>query len=312
MDETAREIDHDRLFKELITTFFVQFVEAFLPEMALYLDTESIDFLDKEVFTDVTEGRKYESDIVVRARFRGEDVYFLILVENQSKADGRFPKRMFTYFARFHEKFDLPVYPVVVFSYDEPYREESDEYRIAFPDREVLRFRYRAIQLNRLDWRDYLKNPNPAATALMIKMRIASEDRLRVRVECLRLIVTLKLDPARTQLIAGFIGTYLRLNASEFQQFIHAIEGSDSPETVRQEMMTLTNEWIDFGMEKGLEQGERRMLLRLLRRKLGDDAAAALEPELQDLEITKCEALAEAIFDLDSLEAVRVWLEGNR
>ena len=49
-------IDHDRLFKELLTTFFVEFLELFFPEVAAYLEPDSLEFLDKEVFTDVTSG----------------------------------------------------------------------------------------------------------------------------------------------------------------------------------------------------------------------------------------------------------------
>ena len=74
-------IDHDRLFKELLTTFFVEFVEAFLPDVAAYLDTASIEFLDKEVFTDITQGQRYESDIVVKARFQGQEAFFLLLID---------------------------------------------------------------------------------------------------------------------------------------------------------------------------------------------------------------------------------------
>ena len=40
-------IDHDRLFKELLCTFFREFVEAFLPEVATYLEPDSLVFLDK-------------------------------------------------------------------------------------------------------------------------------------------------------------------------------------------------------------------------------------------------------------------------
>jgi hypothetical protein len=50
-------IDHDRLFKELLTTFFVEFLDLFLPEVCAYLEQDSTEFLDKEVFTDVTSGR---------------------------------------------------------------------------------------------------------------------------------------------------------------------------------------------------------------------------------------------------------------
>jgi hypothetical protein len=37
----------------------------------------------------------------------------------------------------------------------------------------VLEFRFRAIQLNQLNWRDYINSQNPVAAALMSKMKIA-------------------------------------------------------------------------------------------------------------------------------------------
>lgn len=55
-------IDHDHLFKELLTTFFLEFVDLFLPEVSSYLERQSLVFLDKEVFTDVTSGDRYEAD----------------------------------------------------------------------------------------------------------------------------------------------------------------------------------------------------------------------------------------------------------
>ena len=55
-------MDHDRLFKELLTTFFLDFLQLFCPELAEYLDPGSVEFLDKEVFTDVTHGERHEVD----------------------------------------------------------------------------------------------------------------------------------------------------------------------------------------------------------------------------------------------------------
>jgi flagellar biosynthesis protein FliP len=51
----------------------------------------------------------------------------------------------------------------------------------------------------------------------MAKIKIEPKDRPNVKVECLRLLVTLKLDPARIFLISSFVDiyTYLWLNASE-------------------------------------------------------------------------------------------------
>jgi hypothetical protein len=197
--------DHDRLFKELLTTFFLDFLELFLPEVVAFVDADSIEFLDKEVFTDVTSGEKYEADIVARVRYRGQETFFLIHVEKQSYDQAEFPRRMFHYFARFDAKYSLPVYPIALFSYDKPLRQEPNIYEVTFPNRTVLRYEFDAIQLNRLDWRDYINRTNPVAAALMAKMKIALNDRPKVKAQCLRLLATLRLNPARMQLIFGFV-----------------------------------------------------------------------------------------------------------
>jgi hypothetical protein len=41
------KINHDQLFKELLTTFFVEFLELLFPSVLEYLDTDSIQFVDK-------------------------------------------------------------------------------------------------------------------------------------------------------------------------------------------------------------------------------------------------------------------------
>ncbi len=40
---------------------------------------------------------------------------------------------MFFYFAKLHQEHLLPIYPVVVFSFDEPKREERKQYQVEFP-----------------------------------------------------------------------------------------------------------------------------------------------------------------------------------
>lgn len=200
-------IDHDRLFKELLTTFFVEFLELFLPEVREYLDADSLEFLPQEIFTDVTAGRKHIVDILVKGRFRDSNACFLIHVEDQAEPEPFFNKRMFRYYARILEKYDLPVYPIAMFTYDEPSHVEKNIYTVDFPDFTPLHFEFKAIQLNGLNWRDYINHANPVACALMSKMQIAVVDRAKVKVTCLRILATLQLNPAKTQLISGFVDT---------------------------------------------------------------------------------------------------------
>src|SRR4051794_7565177 len=271
-------MDHDRLFKELLRTFFVEFIELFLPEVAAYLDPASVEFLDKEVFTDVTAGERHEVDLLVKARFKGKPAFFLIHVEHQAAAaPGWHPvgKRLFRYFARLDEAHDLPVYPIVVFSFDAPLREEPTEYRVEFPDMTVLVFTFRVVQLNRLNWRDFVDRPNPVAAALMAKMRIAPEERPRVKLECLRLLATLKLDRARMQLISGFVDSYLRLNAQEQQTFTKGL--AEIAPAEQETVMEITTSWTEEGIQIGRRQGVQDMVLRQLRRRFTD-----LPPGLED------------------------------
>ncbi len=173
-------IDHDQLFKNLLTTFFVEFLDLFFPSVLEYLDTDSIQFVDKEVFTDVVRGEKNILDLVALAKFQEQDYSFLVHLENQASNAPEFSRRMFRYFCSLFLKYDRPIYPIVIFSYDSPKRLDRNDFAIDFPDRQVLNFNYQIVQLNRLDWHDFLKQKNPIAAALMAKMKIALGDRPKV------------------------------------------------------------------------------------------------------------------------------------
>ena len=313
-------IDHDRLFKELIATFFVEFIQLFFPEIINCLEPNQITFLDKEVFTDVTEGEKYESDLVAQVQFRGQSSFFLIHLEAQSSSQPEFNRRMFTYFARLHQKFALPVYPIVIFSYDRPQKEAIRQYKIEFPDLKVLEFNYQVVQLNRLNWRDFINQANPVAAALMAKMKIDARDRAKVKAQCLRLLVTLRLDAARMQLISGFVDTYLNLNSSEEIEFQQEISTFIQPE--QEGVMQITTSWmrrgLEQGLEKGLEQGleqglerglarERNLIIRLIKRKLGA-IDVALESRIMTLNIDDLERAGEALLDFSTGEDLTNWL----
>ena len=307
-------IDHDRLFKELLTTFFTEFCELFLPAVAADLDRDSLEFLDKEVFSDVTTGARYETDLLVKARWRGRESCFLIHVEHQASKQSDFNKRMFRYFARLHEKHDLPIYPVVLFSYDTPRKPEPSEFGMAFPDLAVLDFRYRVIQLNRLSWRDYVKHANPVAGALMAKMNIAPNERAKVKLECLRLLVTLKLDPARMQMISGFVDTYLELNRAEMQQFTSELAKEQPAQ--QEKVMQITGNWMREGWEKGLlegrqegrREGQAALVLQLVQHKWG----ALPQRTKRRIERLSPEALTElgiALLSFSSRADLESWLK---
>jgi Domain of unknown function (DUF4351)/Putative transposase, YhgA-like len=295
-------IDHDQLFKELLSTFFVEFIELFLPNVAEIMDRHSITFLPQEYFTDLITGDRKIIDLLAKVRLRDQEAFFVIHLENQSSSEADFAQRIFFYFAKLHQEYRLPIYPVVIFSFDQPKRPEVTQYQVSLADQEILRFNFTAIQLNQLSWRDFLSQPNPIAAALMAKMQIQPSDRPKVKAECLRLLATLKLDPARTRLISGFVDTYLTLDVTEEQTFQAELDrmGLNKEEKV----MEIVTSWMRTGMRNEAE----KLVLRQLNRRFGP-IEAELEQRIQALSIERVEDLSDALLDFSDRSQLVRWLE---
>jgi hypothetical protein len=168
-----------------------------------------------------------------------------------------------------------------------------------------MEFNFRTIQLNRLNWRDHLNQPNPVAAALMAKMKIDPSDRPKVKAECLRVLATLKLDPARVQLISGFVDTYLRLNLQEEEMF--QSEVGKLEETDRESVMQIVTSWMEQGIEQGIEREAKSLVLRQLIRKLGS-VSLDKQARLQTLSLVQIENLGETLLDFAMIADLENWL----
>ncbi|MDZ8109803.1 MAG: DUF4351 domain-containing protein [Nostoc sp. DedQUE12a] len=303
-------IDHDRLFKELLSNFFPEFIELFFPDISAEWQRDSIKFLPLEVITDVTEGEKKILDIVVQASLKSQDTLFIIHTEHQSYSQTGFNRRMFTYFARLHEKYALPIYPIVIYSHDSPKTPEPNSYRVELANKIILEFNYDVIQLNQLHWQDFVNQPNPVASALMAKMRMSANERPQVKLTSLQLLTSLGLNPAQVQLISGFIDTYLELNSQEevvFQEQLATIEPKE-----QEKVMQIVTSWMRQGLEQGLEQGKKqgelKLLMRLLNRRLGE-ISPQMKARIENLSTFELENLGEALLDFSSVADLEAWFE---
>lgn len=294
-------INHDKLFKELLTTFFIEFLDLFFPSILEYLDTKEVTFVDKELFTDLIGGEKKILDVVALTKFQGQDYSFLVHIENQASNQANFERRMFRYFCSLFLKYDRPVYPIVVFSYNSPQRLDKNSFVVDFPDGQILNFNYKVIQLNRLNWHDFLQQKNPVAAALMSKMKISQQERPAVKAQCLRLLVTLKLDPAKMQLISGFIDTYLNLNPDEEQIFQNQLSTMELQE--QEQIMEITTSW----QRKGRVEGQTDTILRLLNRKLGN-LPDEISIQIKSLKHSQLDTLTEDLLDFQTLDDLQIWL----
>ncbi len=312
-NRTEPATDHDALFKQLLMTFFVEFVIAFLPDVAAQIDFDTIAFQPQELLADLVGGDKSVVDLLVKVKLRGEDAFLLIHVENQSRKEADFAFRMFRYAALLHIKYRLPVYSVAILSYDAPVLPEPNRYMMRVFGKNRLQGEFTVIQLNRLSWRKFIKTPNPAAAALMTKMNIAPKDRLQVTREIVRMIATLKLDPARTHLIANFMDAYLRLTAEEMKQYERKYD-AETTETEKKTMELLPHtryagkmEGLLEGRMEGLQTGKEELLILQIRRRF-DFMSPQIKARIDKLSAEELNALGVALFDFTSPADLEDWL----
>lgn len=147
-----------------------------------------------------------------------------------------------------HRDYGLPVYPIVIFSHRSPRLAGERSYSVSFPDWEVLRFNYRVIRLNHLPWRDFVGRGNPIAGAFMAKMKVGKGDQLVVKLECLRALMGLRLNPAQLHLLLGFVDTYLRLDEGDevlLLEQVAKIEGKQ-----KEDVMQIVTSWEQRATER--------------------------------------------------------------
>lgn len=264
LKQTMKYIDHDRLFKELISTFFEEFMLLFFPNVHESMDYNHTAFLSEELYRDILKGEKNRVDLLIETKLKGEDGLIIVHIEPQSYDQDDFNERMFIYFSRLYEKYRKRILPIAIFSYDK-IKEEPNLFTVEFPFHQVLNFEFLKVELKKQNWRDYLKQDNPVAAALLSKMGYAKEEKVQVKLEFLRMLTRLELDPARIDLIADIFETYLRLNESEEDKLQAEIRKLNPEEEAK--VMEITTSWH----EKGMKEGEKKAELKIARKMLEEN-----------------------------------------
>ena len=266
-DHRESRIDHDHLFKEVLQDFFEEFLMLFFPSIYEEIDFAHLKFLDKELFNDTQRRKRKEVDMVVETKLKGEDSLILVHVEQQAQYEDNFNERMFLYFSRLLEEHpSTRIIPIALFSYDDKNRQELTTYEMNFPFLDVVKFNYLTIELKKLNWRNFIRQDNPVAGALMSKMGYTEDEKIDVKKEFLRMLVRLELDPARNHELTTFFETYLKLSDEEEDTLKAALKTLNSTEEARvMELMTsYERKGMEKGIEKGMEKGIKKVAINLL------------------------------------------------
>lgn len=142
--------------------------------------------------------------------------------------------------------------PISIFSYDQK-RNEQNQFTVSFPFFHVLTFQFLMLELKKMNWRSFIHTNNPVAAALLSKMGYTEKEKVQVKMEFLRMLVKMELNPAKAELINGFFETYLTLNKSEEEELMEEIKQLDKQES--ELIFKLPNSWREKGIAEGIRKG---------------------------------------------------------
>ncbi len=270
---------HDQLFKELLQTFFADFLRIVAPDVAARLRLETPRFLDKELFTDTTEGEHRYLDLLAKVEaLDGEEELVLVHVEIEADARGKeaMGHRMWRYAMQLWLRDDKPVLPVVLYlkgGAPDVVRTTAER---SFAGHELATFTYWAFGLSRSRAAEYLDRPEVLASALAALMDPGNLSAPEHRIECLRRVGQAEVDDARRFLLANIVETYIELDKAERQEYERLLAAEPNREVHAMEMTwadTLKAEGMEKGLAKGLEKGRlegmRALVADLLEHQFG-------------------------------------------
>lgn len=261
---------HDSLFKRLLRAFFPDLLRLALPGMAGHLDVPGAIFLDKELFTEA--GRRREPDLLARIPLLASGPESLLVhVEIEARSRGPIVGRLRQYRRRIEAAYDSDVVSILV-----TLRGGKSGLQIrplpgvtAGPG---LGSQYVALNLSGCDAAAYLARPEPLAWALASLMNPGKLSRTELKAACLRRISEARLSEDKRLLLVDCVATYLKLTPEETSEYATSDIGGGNPAMRLTEMSwgdRLRAEGWKEGQREGMEQGTRKVLLRLLAHRFG-------------------------------------------
>ncbi len=89
------------------------------------------------------------------------------------------------------------------------------------------------IQLINENWRNFLRQDNSVAAALLSKIGYTEKEKTVLKLQYLFMLLRLKLDPARQTLIMRFFDTYVELTDVEEHIVIEEVKKMSGKEPIR-------------------------------------------------------------------------------
>jgi Domain of unknown function (DUF4351) len=298
--------DHDQRFKSLLKAFFAEFFETFLPVWAERFDFSRVDWLEQEVFTDPPRGERRSLDLVARLPLRdgvpppmgisvesADSLLTLIHVEVESQDSvAALRPRMLSYYEQLRRRHGLPVLPIALYLRVGLDGIGWDVYEEKYWDQPLVRFSFAYVGLPGLDGEKFVAREHLLGVALTALMRVPHARRAQVHAEALLRLAQARENDYRRYLLLDCLEAYATLDEMQALQL---------GELLRTERYRETQAMAVTTFEKGVQQGERRVLQKQLEVRFGALNLHAQE-RLESLSPERLDELALRILEARSLK----------
>lgn len=264
------EVDQDGLWKKVIGELFEYFLLFFSPKLHAQVDfNRAPDFLDKELFQEVTDrkkGRRF-ADRLAKVRLKnGEEKWILVHVEVQSTNEREFSERMFQYFYRIYDRSKEKIIAIAV--HTSPMKSDMLEHFEYDYFGTALHYSYTNYRTEdypdeELERSDKLFSKIVLAAKVLHQTKDKEQQRYRFKSKLMREIVRNKnYSRAAVQAVFHFIDYLLQLPEAYAKQLSEEIRPIIREETELMELYSKENapptimNAFDLEFEKGIAKGK--------------------------------------------------------
>ncbi|NJL28081.1 MAG: DUF4351 domain-containing protein [Thermoanaerobaculia bacterium] len=315
MDQPTPPDAYDSPWKEILESYFPEFMAFFFPEIHADIDWsrgwESLDQELQQVVRDAESGRRLADKLFKVYRLDGQEQWVLIHVEIQGERDEGFARRMFTYNYRVFDRYERPVVSLAVLG-DDALGWRPSEFGYALWGCEVgIRFPVIKLADYNAKWGELETSPSPFAIVVMAHLKTRAtrrnpEDRLRWKTQLVRGLYERGYQRRDVLELMRFIDWLMALPEELALQFRE--EHKRFEEELRMRYVTTferfsKQEGLEEGLRQGVQVGEASILKRLLLRRF-QQLPSWVEQRLAQAGREQLEGWADRVFDAQRLEDV--------
>jgi hypothetical protein len=308
---SASRSDYDSPWKEVLRQYFQQAIVFFFPQTSALIDWQRpYEFLDKEfqkIIPEAEVGRRYADQLVKVWLLQGQEVWLCVHLEVQAEREADFAQRIFIYNTRIFQLYNRPAISLAILC-DNNRRWRPNSYEFAFPGTS-LHFQFDSVKL--LDYQiqtEFLEtSDNPFAVVVLAHLqaqatRKDSQQRKQAKLALMRQLYERGYNRQQVLDLFRFIDWVLTLPEALKQEFWQDLRTFE--EECRMPYITSIEE---IGFERGIEQGEKSLILRQLTRRVGI-LSPMLQTQVEELPLAQLEALGEALLDFSGQADLEQWL----